>query len=136
MVTSSPIRGPVTSDQQARLTCATRHPRWQNRLAEGSTAAPRARASPVLYDFPLSLSLSCSFGHENLFPRLFCSSHLSGSPFPAMIPTRSFSVPWTLLHPCLRAPFKSCFNLSPALSHLCFSFLSTAWSAQIFPNLI
>lgn len=124
-----PIRGPITSDQQARLTCTTRHPSWQKRFAEGSPAAPRPRASLILHDSPLSLSLSCSFSHENLFPPLSHSSHLSGSPFSAVIPTYSFSLPWTLPHPCPHAPFKSCFYVSPSLSHLYSSFLSTAWSA-------
>lgn len=108
-------RSLVPSPQIGELgwTCAKSPPFLQGEACKGSPGTPMSWASHFLYDSSRPRSLSCSFIHEPLFPLLCFLSHLSGSPF--LLSSQ------TLPHPCPHGPFKSCFNLSPSPSHLCFS---------------
>lgn len=69
----APPRSPVVSQGTPHLRAAshegpmpTHHPSWQESPAEGSLGAPRSWVSRFLYEFPLFLSLSCSFIHKIL----------------------------------------------------------------------
>lgn len=124
----APPSSPIVSQGTPHLRTAshegplpTHHPSWQKSLAEGSLGAPRSWVSHFLYEFPLFLSLSCSFIHKILlyFPRL--------SPLWVSLSATILSCSFSL--PCPHIPFKSCFNLTSSLSHLCFSFPSAARSA-------
>lgn len=117
MVTAHPTlssRSLVPSPQIGELgwTRAKSPPFPSGEACKGSQELPRPRPLTSLTILPFPFLCPAPSFRSLSFPFCFLS-HFSGSPF--------LLSSWTLPHPCPHGPFKSCFNLSPSPSHLCFS---------------